>query len=113
MYKRQTLNIVNGTYTDDINNEKEQNGTKNSALIRNLGTMTIHDGTFTDSGIVIKNDDSSAQVYGNLTIKGGTYHCTSDKSFANIQNSGVATIEEMCIRDRFRRGHPYFTHFCI
>lgn len=89
-----TLNIVNGTYTDDINNEKEQNGTKNSALIRNLGTMTIHDGTFTDSGIVIKNDDSSAQVYGNLTIKGGTYHCTSDKSFANIQNSGVATIED-------------------
>lgn len=45
-------------------------------------------------GIVIKNDDSSAQVYGNLTIKGGTYHCTSDKSFANIQNSGVATIED-------------------
>ena len=87
-----TTNIVNGTFTDDTLNEKEQNGTKNSALIKNMGKMTISDGTFTDSGIVIKNDDASADLYGELTINGGTFTCTTNDRFAAIQNSGYAII---------------------
>lgn len=94
-----TLTIENGTYTDISTVPNEINGKNNSALFRNLGTMKINDGSFADSGIVIKNDDSSASAYGKLTINGGTF--TGEASGPNketfypvVQNSGDMTINQ-------------------
>ena len=76
-----TLTIENGTFIG--------NPGYDSAVLMNLGTMTVNGGTIKDGRQAVKTDDP-----GKTTINGGTFSNDSSSQLACIYNSATATENE-------------------